>query len=295
MPCGLVFSVKHLCYLICGKVADMRSLPIGKLLDAFGSLTSFHQSASLFPGPAMGLPTKDFLMICESANVFSTACNEMSLAVTYQFAEDLRREFDSVQVTNPNTVLIRDALTRMVDILNQISGCLRKESSLKVAMILPPDKVGFFESNEPLFGRNVAVKFPSITYEIDEAGKCLALNRFTASVFHCMRAMEKGLDAAFASIGLSQGKNPNWGLLLKEIKTEIDRRKSVHAWKTSNDETFFFEVYVSIDAVRNAWRNATMHIENKYTEEEATNIFNAVKGFMQKLSSRMDEQGQPLA
>lgn len=273
----------------------MRSLPIGKLIDAFGSLTYFHQSANLFQGPAMGFSEKNFLMIRESANVFSTACNEMSLVVTYQFAEELRREFDSVQITNPNTVLKRDTLTRMVNILTQVSGCLRKESSLKVAMILPPDKVGLFESNEPLFGLNVAVKFPSITYEIDEAGKCLALNRFTASVFHCMRVMEKGLDAAFVSIGLSQGKNPNWGLLLKNIKAEIDRRKSVQNWQTPDDEIFFVEIYVSIDAVRNAWRNATMHIENKYTEEEAINIFNAVKGFMQKLSSRMDEHGLPLA
>lgn len=279
----------------------MKSLPIGTLLDAFGSLTSFNQTASLFTCPAMahstadsmGLSTKDFLAIRDSANAFSAACKEMSLDITYQFAEDLRREFNAVQVTSPNMVLTKDMLNQITNILTQISGCLRKESSLKVAMILPAEKVELFESNEPLFGSNVAVKFPSITYEIEEAGKCLALNRYTASVFHCMRAMEKGLDAAFNSLGLIQGKNPNWGSLLKDIKTEIDRRKSANAWKSSNDEIFFSEVYVSIDAVRNAWRNATMHIQNKYSEEEATNIFNAAKGFMQKLSSRMDEQGLP--
>ena len=38
-----------------------------------------------------------------------------------------------------------------------------------------------------------------------------------------------------------------------------------------------------------------MHIENKYTGEEAVHIFNAVRAFMKQLASRMDEQGLPLA
>jgi DNA topoisomerase IA len=48
-----------------------------------------------------------------------------------------------------------------------------------------------------------------------------------------------------------------------------------------------------MDAVKDAWRNATMHVENKYTEEEARRIYDAVRGFMMKLASRMDEQGMP--
>jgi hypothetical protein len=41
--------------------------------------------------------------------------------------------------------------------------------------------------------------------------------------------------------------------------------------------------------------NPTMHVESKYTDEEAEHIFIAVRGFMKKLASRMDESGQPLA
>ena len=57
----------------------------------------------------------------------------------------------------------------------------------------------------------------------------------------------------------------------------------------------FEALYVSLDAVKNPWRNATMHVENKYTDEEAEHIFFAVKGFMKRLTSRMDENGLPLA
>ena len=38
-----------------------------------------------------------------------------------------------------------------------------------------------------------------------------------------------------------------------------------------------------------------MHVENKYTDDEAKHIFIAVKGFMTKLASRMDEKGEPKA
>jgi hypothetical protein len=38
-----------------------------------------------------------------------------------------------------------------------------------------------------------------------------------------------------------------------------------------------------------------MHVEKKYTKDEAEHIFVAVKGFMKKLASRCDEDGLPLA
>ncbi len=50
-----------------------------------------------------------------------------------------------------------------------------------------------------------------------------------------------------------------------------------------------------LDAVRNVWRNSTMHAESKYTLDEAEHIFVSVKGFMRKLAFRMDENGTPLA
>jgi hypothetical protein len=57
----------------------------------------------------------------------------------------------------------------------------------------------------------------------------------------------------------------------------------------------FEALYASLDAVKNPWRNATMHVENKYTDDEAEHIFVAVKGVMMKLASRCDENGDPKA
>jgi len=35
--------------------------------------------------------------------------------------------------------------------------------------------------------------------------------------------------------------------------------------------------------MQNPWRNATMHLDQKFTDEEARHIFEIVKGFMRKL------------
>jgi hypothetical protein len=38
-----------------------------------------------------------------------------------------------------------------------------------------------------------------------------------------------------------------------------------------------------------------MHVENKYTEDEAEHIFLAVRGLMRKITARLDEDGKPVA
>ena len=54
-----------------------------------------------------------------------------------------------------------------------------------------------------LFGDDVARAFPSSKGDIDEAGKCLALDRGTACVFHLMRILEIGLQLLAAKLGIS--------------------------------------------------------------------------------------------
>lgn len=166
--------------------------------------------------------------------------------------------------------------------------------------IVDPNSKARIEKACEQFGEDIIDKFTSISYEVDEAGKCLGLDRSTAAVFHLMRVMEIGVKAASKSLGIPdnlKGAERNWGVMLRKFKEEITRRDSMGqaGWKNIGDKTLFPEIYVSLDAVRNAWRNATMHVESKYTLEEAEHIWGAVKGFMKKLSSRCDENGDPKA
>ena len=142
------------------------------------------------------------------------------------------------------------------------------------------------------FGPEVAAQFPSAAFDLDEAGKCLALSRSTAAVFHLMRVSEIALHAVHSCLGITTplvGNDRNWGKILNRIRDNINGRKNF----MEND--LFQEIYALIDAIKDAWRNATMHVEHKKTEEEAEVILICVRALMKKLAARMDENGQPLA
>jgi hypothetical protein len=47
--------------------------------------------------------------------------------------------------------------------------------------------------------------------------------------------------------------------------------------------------------MQNPLRNAIMHLDQKYTQEEAKRIFEVVRGFMTRIAIRMDEGGLPFA
>ncbi len=189
---------------------------------------------------------------------------------------------------------------RLEKLLHEFRDRLYDELKASKFIVLKSGEQALYEPQVPLFGTLVALRFPSAAFEIAEAGKCLALERPTASAFHAMRSIEIGIRAIARCLGISdpiKDADRNWAVMLRKVKDETNRRNSATspAWANSSDRQFFEEVYASLDAVRNPWRNATMHVENVYTEDEGTMIFNAVKGFMMKLATRMDDNGVPLA
>jgi hypothetical protein len=190
----------------------------------------------------------------------------------------------------------------LVEAYNNLIITLEHELSTIFLFAIEAEKKRYFEPKEPLFGPPFAAKFQTMgMFELDEAAKCLALGRPTAAVFHLMRLMEIGIRSVSRCLRIPDPLKPadrNWGNILREIKADIDAHsgnKPSKAWALPEDREFFESAYASLDAVRVAWRNTTMHVENKYTDDEAEHIFLATKGFMKKLASRMDEDGEPKA
>jgi hypothetical protein len=149
-----------------------------------------------------------------------------------------------------------------------------------------------YYDNPKLFGIEVFVSFPSANNDISEAGTCLALERGTACVLHLMRVVEVGLKIFATAVGV--GTQTDWGSYLREIDKTLEA-KTKAAEKRSADEQFYAEVRVTIDGVRMAWRNPTMHIESNYSPERAEEILGSVKTLMRHLATRLSEQPSPLS
>lgn len=227
-----------------------------------------------------------------------------------QFAEclgEIEREADRLHLRSAKAQLIRikeyvssshvtnDMLRSLVtDLLSRVTDELQD----RVFLALPPESAALYTPAQPLFGAQVEAQFPTAAFEIEEAGKCRALGRYTACVFHLMRAFEVSIRGVARCLGIPDPLKPaerNWGNVLKAVKAEMDRRWPTAADRQAGDGRTFEALYASLDAVKNPWRNTTMHVEGKYTEEEARHIWNATEGFMRALASRCDETGAPLA
>jgi hypothetical protein len=182
--------------------------------------------------------------------------------------------------------------------LDEIDNTIRREISRTKIFVISDDRIKYIEPDAALFGPDVDLKFPQTASDIEESGSCLSLGRSTACVFHLMRVMEVGLRALHECLGLPDptGADRNWGRMLDAMKKEMEKRaqNGNAGWK-KGDKQLFVELHGSLDAVRSAWRNQTMHIERRYDDEEAEHAFLMVKQFTKKLASRCDENGEPKA
>jgi hypothetical protein len=160
----------------------------------------------------------------------------------------------------------------------------RLEDELKSLMYfhVPSTFARYYMDAQP-FGESVNTRFASAIDDIEEAGKCLALQRGTAAVMHLMRVMEAGLKALAAPLGIPYA--PSWESYLKQIADKIGQPWKKKSRKWRKEEPFFRDLSGDLMTVKQAWRNPSMHIVRKYSPEEAEEIFRAVRNFMQRLAS----------
>lgn len=181
-----------------------------------------------------------------------------------------------------------------MDQLKAIGRLSRKELEGKAFWYVPAERAKFWPktSNPHLFGEPVANAFPSAAFDITESGICLSLARGTASVFHAMRVLEIGLGSLGAKFGVSLA-HTNWEPAIREIESKIREMHKDPVWKALADckeqQEFYAQAASHFGVLKDAWRNYTVHVRGVYTEEMAEDIFNNVKGFMQKLATRLHE------
>jgi len=213
------------------------------------------------------------------------AFKDIGLVITAETVEELIGEVKG------ETRYSFDWLAAQVRALERLA---EKELKNKLFLYVPSERAKYWpKAADPhLFGDSVAQAFPSASFDIQNAGMCLAAAFSTASVFHLMRVMEIGLTVLGAQFNVSLA-HTNWGPALSEIESKIRDMHKDPKWKALPDckeqQEFFAQAATHFGILKDAWRNYTMHVRGKYTEDEADQIFDASKGFMQKLATRLKE------
>lgn len=201
--------------------------------------------------------------------LLSTQLDEIGLPLTRIASDRLAEKLKSPQFTyhslgNANAEL----MTRLVDELGATRFfCIEKT------------RIKYYEAEEPQFGKQVEAKFPAMSEDISEAGKCLAFDRPTAAVFHLMRVMELALQRLGTELGVSLVTDKNWQNILDEANKAIKAldHKLPHTKALAEATSHLY-------AVKLAWRNEVMHPKQTYTTDQAEEIYRNVQTFVRDLA-----------
>jgi hypothetical protein len=181
-----------------------------------------------------------------------------------------------------NTVKETDQSAIIVSGIDALRTRLLDQADSIFCLMLTTRERELFEQPAP-FGEEVEAKFQTTSEDLSEAAKCLALQRFTAAIFHLMRALEVAAHAVAGKIGATvideHGKRLPWGVIANNMKIVIDRMQ-----KGSDHQIKWYRVQNQLEVVNRAWRVPTAHPKQTYTPDEAYRVFDATKGFMQELS-----------
>ena len=167
--------------------------------------------------------------------------------------------------------------------METLNSIIENEKKTFVFLALTSEEKNFYTEKHP-FGETIENKFSSLSFDILEASKCIALERYTATVFHLMRVMEGGLNFIAIPLGIDIAKNPNWHSIIEKIEKNLNAKHGTKDNEWQRHEPEYKNILATINSVKDAWRNPTMHVENKYTPQEAKDIFNNVGAFVRNLA-----------
>lgn len=143
------------------------------------------------------------------------------------------------------------------------------------------------------FGEGVLRAFPSASTDIEEAAKCFALGRYTASVFHLMRVAEHGLRAMTSELSVDMNGYKQWHNLIDEVEAAIKKFDMQPGrppdWRDRRD--FLSGAAIHFRHIKNGWRNHVSHTRHDHSAESAYGIYRSISEFMSHLATRLTEEG----
>jgi hypothetical protein len=140
----------------------------------------------------------------------------------------------------------------------------------------------------------VEAAFPVARKELVEAGKSFAFDRYTAAVFHCMRAVEIGLRAMATALEVTVGEIPlelaDQENVIRGIESKIaamkDKKKTI---EKDSDLNFYSQTAMQFRYFKDGWRVRTAHTRASYDESEALGVLEHATTFIGDLSKRLKE------
>lgn len=242
------------------------------LIAALNNITTMEEIARVDPGWLMKDATRRSFMADQTAKLIAELEN-LNLRFSKKKAELLKQ-----YITEATDYLPEAVAANIKTVLAELKSRIEHELEERVVYCLSSREAELAEQNGSPFGDEVGSKFQAANFDLEEARKCLVFSRGTACVFHLMRAMEAAVQRLSAVLKIERVER-EWGKLLSDIRPKVE---AMPAGKERNE---WSHAHALLYHVKQAWRNDTMHPNEKYTEEEAREAYDAVRLFMRQLAT----------
>ncbi len=201
----------------------------------------------------------------------------LDLRLSLIYARGIQKKLSMV-LRDPEISVPGGFASEIIKELRVLRDRIKDELLDRKAYYLTTEEAALLEAWKEQFGDEVLVKLPLAKDDLKEAAQCLAFNRPVACVFHLMRAMEIVLLRVGKHLGITivdrNGKPLMWGVIIERVRDRIA------GWKDDDKRRLWDELLLGLTAVKNCWRNPTMHPQRTYTQAEAELVFGAVKDFL---------------
>lgn len=164
-------------------------------------------------------------------------------------------------------------IDNLADLVGTLMEALEDELEEKMVFYVPSDDAKLYERPEKRFPETL-ISFPSATYDIKEACKCYALERYAACVYHSMAVLQVGLYALAKDVDIAL-KFPielaEWGDILRAIENKIAPYESLPRADALRQK--YDNLYAGCAAqfryLKVGWRNHVAHMREVYDQDKA--------------------------
>lgn len=256
----------------------------------FGAVTEIRRLATILE---QQLPGEDEAFFGEPRTVVASRvialCEQLSAVGAQSALVAADRLIANLQ--NPDFTI---SFAQLRIAMNDVESRFADHLAFIKLFVLKNDQLPLLGHPIDLLGEPTATRFISTWFDCEEAAKCLCVQRPTASVFHAMRMIEIAIKSLAKYLNIPDPVKPaerNWGIVLKVIQNKIDSDYPAKTRMPNSEGSFLEGIYATLDAVKNPWRNAVMHVEGVYTDAEARFILLNVINLFQKMATGFDENG----
>jgi len=220
-------------------------------------------------------------------------CSKNELPVTKVLVSHVKGLLDiALDKDNPLNPVAPIALNVLLlsQYLERMRLTLIDELATKLLFQLPSGKKEWFE-NPAKNWEKVVDRFPDAVTEIEEMGRCFALSRYGAAVFHSLLVVESGLIELGKVIGVTDPK-AGWDATTRKLSDLVQGGHSKYPSSLTISFAVCEQINQKVQTMKHAWRNKVNHVAGKlvvirsdFAPDIAEEIIIATRGFMRTLAT----------